>query len=74
MKLRTRKGDVIDIENIQRMNLKPGEKILVTIDVGNLPPTQAGEYMDAVLMNLQVRFPDNEVFVVSSKVTITAIP
>ena len=73
MKIKTREDKIIEIDTIERIDILPGEKLLVSIDIGFLPPARAREFMDKVREKLQPSFPDNEVLVVSNKVKFSVI-
>jgi hypothetical protein len=74
MKIKSRDGTVIEINELQRINLQPGEKLLVTIDVSKLTPSQAYVYGASLLKDLLGVFPDNEVLIVPQTVTMQVMP
>lgn len=65
---------IVEIDSIRRMNINPGEKILIQVDVGNLPPTRAKQFMDDVRQYFENQFPQNTIIVTPTSLIITVMP
>ena len=74
MKIRSRDETIMEIDSIRRMDVKPGESIMIQVDIGTLPPTRAIELLNGVHERFKAVFPQNTIIVAPTSLTITVLP
>ena len=55
----------IEIEDIKKINLNPGETLVVQVDCGNMPPKRRNEYLSNIAKDFRGVFPDPSVHIVA---------
>lgn len=73
MKIYSRRKDAIVVEDCERVSLTPGETLLITVDVGNMPPTAILKQLTAIKERFVELFPGTQIIVVPSTVTVQVI-
>ncbi len=48
----------IEIEDIKKINLSPGETLVVQVDCGNMPPNRRNEHLQKIANSWKQIFPD----------------
>ena len=65
--------EIVEIESLRRVDLKPSEKLVIQVDVGNIPPSRAKQFMDDIRQHFSVLFPSNTIIVIPSTMTLTIL-
>jgi hypothetical protein len=63
----------MDIEDIKKVNLNPGETLVVQIDTGQMPPQRTNKYLNQVADAWKELFPNNQVIVINKSTALTVI-
>lgn len=61
------------IAEIQKIDMKDSDIVVVTLDIGNLPQHVARKFCEEAALNLQGKFPKNKVVVLPSSHKITIL-
>ena len=73
MKIFSRRKDAIVVEDCERLSLSPGETLLITVDVGNLPATAVLKQLTAIKERFTELFPSTSIVVMPSTVSVKVV-
>jgi hypothetical protein len=61
----------VDVADIQKMDLKPGQVLVISMDLGRMPPMRKRDQMTAMLKTMRSVIPDKSIHIVAIPSTTT---